>query len=102
MDKKKIAYEYIQACQVQSCYEDQVSAAFQMLNADNQVFGLADPLHKAYMDLVIELLGEELFDWIQWWQYETDYGKDPKDFAVNNQEHTTDGMTLLKFLDIVA
>ena len=101
MDKKKIAYNYIQACYVQSCREDQISTAFQLLNPDNQVFGLADPLHNAYLELVQELLGEELFDWIQWWQYETDYGKEAKDFKINNQEYTTDGVTLLKFLELV-
>jgi hypothetical protein len=98
---KQIAYRYIQACQVQDCYEDQVSAAFQLINSDNQVYGLADPLHKAYRELVANLLGFEQFEWVEWWQYETNYGKDDMNFVVAGAKYTTKGMTLLKFLDIV-
>jgi hypothetical protein len=98
---KQIAYRYIQACQVQACYEDQVSAAFQLINPDNEVYGLADPLHKAYRELVANLLGFEQFEWVEWWQHETNYGKVDMDFKIAGAEYTTAGMTLLKFLDIV-
>jgi hypothetical protein len=98
---KQIAYKYIQACQVQACYEDQVATAFQLINSDNQVYGLADPILKAYRELVVDLLGPQQFEWLEWWQYETDYGKDNMDFKILDREYTTEGMTLLKFLDIV-
>jgi hypothetical protein len=98
---KQIAYKYIQACQVQACYEEQVATAFQLINPDNQVYGLSDPIYKAYRELVEELLGPQQFEWVEWWQHETDYGKDNIDFVIAGAEYTTAGMTLLKFLDIV-
>ena len=101
INTKEIAYRYIQACQVQRCYENKVHTAFELLNPDNTVFGLSDHIHKAYQELVLELVGEPAFDWILWWQYDCDYGKDPRDFVINDKEYTTDGMTTLKFLDLV-
>jgi hypothetical protein len=102
MNAQEIAYKYIQACQVQSNFEQKLDQALGLLCADNQLISVSDPIHKAYLELVQDILGEELFDWVQWWQYETDYGREPRDFTVNNQEYTTDGMTLLKFLELVA
>jgi hypothetical protein len=98
---KQIAYRYIQACQVQECYETQLCTALQQINPDNQVFGLGDPIRKAYRELVANLLGFEQFDWVEWWQYECDYGKDARDFTINGTEYSTDDMTALKFLDLV-
>jgi hypothetical protein len=98
---KQIAYQYIQACQVQSCYENQMNTALQQINPDNQVFGLADPLHKGYRELVEHILGQSAFEWVEWWQYECDYGMDARDFALNNVEYSTDDMTTLSFLELV-
>ena len=100
MDKTKIAYEYIQACQVQSCYEDKVNQAFALINPDNQVFGLADPLRKAYEELVLEILGEDIFDWLCYWQYEADYGKNSLDIVIDGVEYNTQDMTLYKYLEV--
>ena len=100
MDKLKLAYDYIQACQVQGCYEDKVHQAFQMLNPDNTLFGLADPLRVKYEELVLELLGEEIMDWIYYWQYEADYGKNSMDFSINDTEYNTQDMTLFKYLEV--
>jgi hypothetical protein len=101
MNTKEIAYRYIQACQVQECYEHKVSKAFELLCPDNQLMGLSDPISKPYRELVQELIGETTFDWIQWWQYDCDYGKDSREFVINGQEYSTDDMTVLKFLDII-
>jgi len=98
---KEIVYRYIQACQVQECYETQLCTALQQINPDNQVFGLADPIRKAYRELVEELVGKQQFDWVEWWQYEADYGKDARDFVVAGVEYNTDDMTTLKFLELV-
>ena len=100
MDKLKLAYDYITACQAQSAYEHHINQGFQLLNPDNQVFGLADPLHKAYLELVLEILGEEAFDWIQYWQYEADYGRASMDFQINDVEYNTQDITLYKFLEV--
>lgn len=100
MDKTKIAYDYVQACQTQACYEHKVNQAFALINPDNQIFGLADPLRKVYEELVVDLLGEDTMDWIYYWQYEADYGKESRDFTVNDREYNTQDMTLYKYLEV--
>jgi carboxypeptidase C (cathepsin A) len=100
MDKLKLAYDYVQACQVQGCYEDQINRAFALLNPDNQIFGLCDPLRKHYEEVVQEILGEEITDWIQYWQYECDYGKESRDVTINGVEYNTQDITLYKYLEV--
>jgi carboxypeptidase C (cathepsin A) len=100
MDKLKLAYDYITACQVQSCYENKIDQAFQLLNPDNTVFGLADPLRQPYEELVSEILGEPVMDWIHYWQYEADYGSESRDFTINDVEYNTQDMTLYKYLEV--
>jgi hypothetical protein len=100
MDKLKIAYDYVTACQVQGCYEDKVNQAFQLINPDNQVFGLSDPLRKAYEELVLDLLGETVFDWICYWQYEADYGRASMDITIDGVEYNTQDMTFYKYLEV--
>ena len=100
MDKLKIAYDYVQACQVQACYEDKVNQAFQLINPDNTVFGLSDPLRLRYEELVQSILGEEAFDWISYWQYEADYGKASMDITIDGVEYNTQDITLYKYLEV--
>ena len=100
MDKLKIAYDYVQACQVQGCYEDKINRAFQLLNPDNTLFGLSDPLRLRYEELVQTILGEQVFEWIQYWQYDCDYGKESRDIVINDVEYNVQDMTLYKFLEV--
>lgn len=100
MDKTQLAYDYVQACQTQDCYERKVHEALKLINPDNQVFGLADPLRSKYEELVALILGEEVMDWIYYWQYEADYGKVPLEFRVNDREYNTQDMTLYKYLEV--
>ena len=100
MDKTKIAYDYVQACQVQGCYTEKLEAALRLLCPDNQLIALADPIHGPYQELVAEILGEETMDWIYYWQYEADYGKNSCDFQINNVEYNTQDMTLYKYLEV--
>ena len=101
MNKQQIAYNYLNACYTQRCYEDQVNKALQLLNPDNQVFGLSDHMDNAYTSLIQELLGTDIFDWLLWWQYDCDYGKIPRGFAIDNIQYNTEDMTQLKFLELV-
>jgi hypothetical protein len=100
MDKLKLAYEYITACQVQTCYENKLNQALQLINPDNQVFGLADHIHKPYEELMLEILGEEIMDWIYYWQYECGYGKESRDIVIDEVEYNTQDITLYKFLEV--
>jgi hypothetical protein len=100
MDKLKLAYDYITACQVQSCYENKLNQALQLLNPDNQVFGLSDHIHQPYEELILEILGEPTMDWIYYWQYEADYGKNSLDFVIEDREYNIQDMTLYKYLEV--
>lgn len=100
LNKFDIAYTYIQACQVQECYEEKLNEALGLFCPDNTVFSLSDHLHTPYQNLVKSIIGEDAFEWICWWQYECDYGKEAMDFVIDNTEYTTDNMTTFKFLEI--
>jgi hypothetical protein len=97
----KIASNYLTAMIAQRSGEQQVSQAFASLGSDNSIFGLAEPLEGAYTELVAELLGPELFDWLMWWMYETDCGTKCMHFSIDNVEYDPTQMTLYKFLEIV-
>lgn len=81
--------------------EHQLDKSLQLLNPDNQVFGLADAVEGPYTDLVEQLLGPELWDWLLWWIYETDWGTKPMQFTIHEAEHNPTEMTLYRFLEIV-
>jgi hypothetical protein len=81
--------------------EAQFNTALQALGSDNQVFGLAEPLEGAYTELVHQLLGPELFEWLMWWIYETDCGTKPMHFSINKVEYNPQDMTLYRFLELV-
>ena len=97
----KIAYNYAMALKTQRESEELVSKAFATLGSDNQIFSLAEPVEGAYTELVAELLSPELFDWLMWWMYETDYGTQCMEFTVDDVEYDPTQMTLYRFLEIV-
>ena len=97
----KIAYNYAMALKTQRESEELVSKAFATLGSDNQIFALAEPVEGAYSDLVAELLGEDLYDWLCWWMYECEYGSRTMEFIVQGQSYDPTTMTLYRFLEIV-
>lgn len=78
-----------------------LNTALAALGSDNQVFGLAEPIEGAYTELVHELLGPELFDWLMWWMYETDSGKVNMEFIIDGTSYDPTTMTLYRFLELV-
>ena len=102
----QIAYNYAMAMKTQRTYERGVEQALATLCSDNSIFSLAEPLESAYSDLVQTLLSPELFEWLMWWMYDTDYGQEPLLFTVvaaEGQQITYDPteLTLYRFLEIV-
>lgn len=96
-----MAYNYCMANLQQRAGEDMLNTALRSLGSDNYMFSLCEPLENAYTTLVAELLGTELFDWLMWWMYETDYGTNPMEFSINNISYDPTTMTLYRFLEIV-
>ena len=99
MNPQQIAYDYLVACQVQSCYEQQLANALRLFCEDNEVISVSDTIRLAYDKLVVNTLGQEVFEWLLWWQYECDYGEDPKSFTLNQQEYSD--VTQLEFTHII-
>lgn len=97
----RIAHAYCGAMITQQAYEAELNKVFHCINPDNQVFGLADPIEGPYTELVAELLGPELFDWLMWWMYETDYGQVNMLFTIDGTSYDPTEMTLYKFLETV-
>jgi len=102
LDKIKIAYDYLQACKTQAVYEGALDTALQRLHPYNRLMGTSVTLAEAYKQLVLEVVGEELMDWIEYWQYETNYGKESRTFVINNVTYDTAGMTFFSFMEAVS
>lgn len=96
-----MAYDYCMAMILQRANNERLDMALQLINPDNQVFGLADAVEGPYTKLVEQLLGPELFEWLMWWMYECDHGTKPMHFYIGEQEHDPTTMTLYRFLEIV-
>jgi hypothetical protein len=75
MNKFQVAQDYVTATQQNQRLESQLTLAIQQLDQDNQL-NLYGPVHRAYETLVLQILGEQLFDYILVWIYELDFGKD--------------------------
>ena len=97
----QIAYNYAMANLQQSAAIDQLNTALRSLGSDNHMFSLCEPLESAYTKLVEELLGPQLWDWLMWWMYETNYGSSRMDFSIDGVEYNPQDMTLYRFLEIV-
>lgn len=101
MNLQEIAYQYIQACKLQEAQEDQVHKALAAICPDNMVMGLADTIHKPYKTLIRYLVGEQVWDWMEWWQYEADYGSKPLHFSIDGKKYDPTTMTFYKFWELI-
>lgn len=100
MNIQEIAYQYVQACKTQAAREETLNNALAAFCSDNQVFDLANSLHTAYRQVVLELVGEHMMDWIEWWQYEAEYGEASMDFQIDGEAYNTADMTFYKFWEL--
>lgn len=97
----QIAQDYASAYIRQTAGIDQLNQALRALGSDSYVFSLCEPVESAYTNLVAELLGPELFDWLMWWMYECDHGTKNMQFNINGTAYYPTQMTLLQFLELV-
>jgi len=94
-------YDYVQACHTQEVYENAVATAFVSLGSENAIIDLAQPLKAAYTKHIKQLVTQDLWDWLEWWMYETEYGTRPFKFVVDGTSYDPTTITLFKFLEIV-
>ena len=100
MNTQEIAYQYVQACKTQAAREEALCDALALFCGDNQVFDLASSVREAYRQVVLELVGNTMMDWIEWWQYEAEYGEASMDFQIDGEAYNTQDMTFYKFWEL--
>lgn len=87
MSKKKIALQYVEASLSLRDKETKLSDALLGLYSDNYLISVIPEDYQHLVNtLVLEVLGGEIVDWLDWWLYEAD--------RVNNQVTTIDGVDL--------
>ena len=99
--KHQAAYEYAQAIIQQQAAEDAVGKALRALGSDNQIIDLCGPLRHGYRNLLSRTVGEQIYDWLEWWMYECEHGTKKMEFCVNGVWYDPTQMTLYKFLEII-
>lgn len=74
MDLTKIAQDYLQTTNQHRELEHKLQQVFQLWGPDNELWDIKGPAYTAYESLVAELLGQELMDWVLYWQWDCDGG----------------------------
>lgn len=101
MKIQEIAYQYVQACTTQEAQEYNLHKAFTAINPDNCIMDLAEPIRRPYRNLIQHLVGVQMMDWIEWWQYEAECGKKSMEFSIDGQAYNAENMTFYKFWELV-
>lgn len=101
MNLQEIAYQYVQACRTQETQEYAVHKALAALNSDNMILDLAEAIRRPYRNLIQQLVGVQMMDWIEWWQYEAEYGSKPLHFTIDGTTYDPSTITFYKFWELV-
>lgn len=102
MNIKQIAVDYVNACKFQYDAERKVGKILHAINPDNTIISLVSSTYSnSYSDLVKTVLGEELFDWLEWWMWETSFGDDDFNFSIDHHQYNTEQLTIDEFVGIV-
>lgn len=94
-------YDYVSAMKHQAEAEDLVNQVFQQLNPDNTILGTSSPITKAYSKLVEQRTTAQQWLWIQWWINESNFGKEPLSFSINNEMLSIENMNFYLFWSTV-
>jgi hypothetical protein len=95
MNKYQIAVTYANAVKRQVGYENQLAAALGGLGSTNQVLSTCEPIQQGYSSLVYEILGKELYDGLECWMWELDFGTSNK--LISFTEHKGGRIQLVSF-----
>ena len=94
--------QYAQARLTESNLCEQMCKVVELLNPDNQIFGLVpDGISNLLDALMIDKFGEALMDWVHWWMYECEHGTAHMTFSVEGVEYDPTKLTFKEFLEIV-
>ena len=99
MNLQQIAYDWVCAQITAEARQHQLDSAFQAINPGNMVVEL-DVTNSHYTNLVKQLVGPQAWSWMEWWCWECDYGREPREFSINHIWYNTSDMTFLKFWEL--
>ena len=74
LTKFELAKEYVNTIKQAQHIDQELNKALKLLDQDNQVY-YSGPLHKAYDNLVYQLLGPDFYELVLAWIYELDFGE---------------------------
>ena len=75
LTKFQVAQQYANTAKLAQLVDQELTKAFKLLDPDNEV-NYYGPIHRAYDDLVYQLLGQDLYEHTLNWIYEHDHGND--------------------------
>jgi len=73
LTKFQVAQQYVETVKQAQLVDQELTKAFKLLDQDNEV-NYYGPVHRAYDDLVEQLLGSDLFEHTLNWIYEHEHG----------------------------
>jgi hypothetical protein len=96
LTKFEVAKQYVNTARQAQLVDQELTRAFKLLDPDNEV-NYYGPIHKAYDELVFQLLGSDLYEYTLAWIYEHEFGDnldldfseyfDSHQDSYKNQEH---------------
>jgi len=74
MNKFEVAQQYVETIHKHQELESALQRAVHLLDQDNQLL-IYGPVHRAYDELISQILGDPLVEHLLVWIYELDFGK---------------------------
>jgi len=74
MNKFEVAKQYVDTIRQHQDLEQQLDVVVKLLDQDNQL-SIYGPVHRAYDELISQILGDQLVEHLLVWIYELDFGK---------------------------
>jgi hypothetical protein len=103
MDTKKLVAVYVDAMRNQYDVERRLHQVMTDLDSDNAVLSTTHTtLRDGYTSTIKHLLNTQYnFDWIEWWMWECDFGRESRNFFIDEEPYDVASMTFDRFYDLV-
>lgn len=86
LSTRQTVKDWIVAHQAEDSANQRLDEVFRILNSDNYIVGVSSNVLEAYTGLVKKIVGKERWEWVEWWVYETCYGKYSRDFCILGED----------------
>lgn len=93
--------KYVSAEQAQRDKEFALHNALKSFNEDNMLMCVSSDLSANYKELVHSFLIKSQIDWLEWWMWETDFGKGSYDFSIGQKDYSSKDMYFDEFWKLI-